>query len=142
MTAKFFISVASACMFTLMAASSCRKSDNSSSSGSKLVGKWTKVRYATDDNANGKIDDWEQREVIGGITNVLEFKNDNTGGEYASNTQDLPFTWQINGEQSLMLIYSTGDTIVHKIALVNSKNLNLTYRSKIGLAEYYYTKQK
>lgn len=126
----------------LMAASSCRKSDNSSTSGSKLVGKWTKVRYATDDNANGKIDDWEQRDVVGGNTNVLEFKNDNTGGEYASNTQDLPFTWQINGEQSLMLIYSTGDTIVHKIALVNSKNLNLTYRSKIGLAEYYYTKHK
>ena len=142
MTTKTVILLFSACIFMASAASSCRKDEKQPTISSKIVGKWTKTRYATDDNANGKIDDWEQRDVAPGVTSVIEFKSDNTGGEYTTNTQDLPFTWQMNGEQSLMLIYSTGDTIVHKIALVNSKNLYLTYRSKIGLAEYFYNKQK
>lgn len=142
MTTKSIISLSAACILLASGLNSCRKTEKLSTLASKLVGKWTKVRYATDDNANGQIEDSEQRNVPPGITNVLEFKSDNTGGEYATNSPDLPFSWQMNGEQSLMLIYATGDTIVHKIALVNSGNLNLTYRSKIGLAEYFYNKQK
>lgn len=142
MTKKSFISFFVACIVLASVVNACRKTESSPTVSLKLVGKWTKVRYATDDNANAQIEQSEQRYVPNGITSVLEFKNDNTGGEYTSNSPDLPFSWQINGEQALMLVYATGDTIVHKIALVNSKNLNLTYRSKIGLAEYYYNRQK
>jgi len=141
MTTKSLISFSVACALLASGLHSCRKTEKQPTFSSKLVGKWTKVRYATDDNANGQIEDSEQRNVPAGIKSVIEFKGDNSGGEYTTNSPDLPFTWQINGEQVLMLIYATGDTIVHKIALVNSKNLNLTYRSKIGLAEYFYNKQ-
>jgi len=141
MTTRSLISLLVACILLVPGFTSCRKTEKSPTFASKLVGKWTKVRYATDDNANGQIEESEQRNVPAGITSVLEFKKDNSGGEYTTNSPGLPFTWQINGEQSLMLIYGTGDTIVHKIALVNSGSLNLTYRSKIGLAEYFYNKQ-
>lgn len=108
---------------------------------SRLVGKWVKVKSATDDNNNGQIDSWEQQAVATGKKNVLEFKQDNTGGEYTEGTPDLTFTWMINGEQSLMMIYSTGDTIVSKIAQVNSGNLALTSKAKFGLVGYYYTRE-
>lgn len=140
MTSRSLIWLFAACAVAV-GISSCKKTERQPTISSKIAGKWNKVRYATDDNGNNQLDSWEQHEVAAGNDNQLEFKNDNTGIEHDAHTQDLSFTWMLNGEQSLMMIYSTGDTVVSKITLLNSANLNLTSRGKFGLVGYYYDRQ-
>ncbi len=121
---------------------SCKKEEKLNTPSSRLLGKWKKVRYATDDNANGVLDEWEMRPVEPGITNVIEFKKDSSGIERTTFSPDLDFRWFIGGDVSLMTIYSTGDTIAYKVVLVTSANLHISTKTKNGLAGYYYDTQK
>ncbi len=130
------------CIFLSAGWVSCHKKETLSTPSSKLVGKWKKIQYATDDNANGQIDQWEIHPADPAVNSFIEFKRDSTGVETGSQTQDLAFTWMITGELSLMTLYSTGDTFVYKITLVNAAHLNLTTKTKFGLAGYYYDTEK
>lgn len=121
---------------------SCNKKETIGSPSSRLIGKWKKVRYATDDNANGQIDDWEIQAVDAGITNIMEFKKDSTGIESATFAVDQAFTWLITGEKSLVTVYNSGDSILYKLVLISQSNLHITTKTKLGLAGYYYDTYK
>jgi hypothetical protein len=130
------------CLILSSGVISCKKDETQPTLSSKVTGKWKQVRYATDDNANGVLDDWEVHEVVTDITNILDFKNDGTGVEYTTGNPDLPFGWGLTSELSLAFSYKSSDTILYKITRVNSANLHLTTRTKNGLAGYYYDKTK
>lgn len=119
--------------------SSCNKNEPSTVS-EKIAGKWLKVKYATDDNANGVLDDWEIRDVEGGVSNTLEFRADSTGTEYTTGSPDLRFYWAITAEQSMTFAYKNSDTIVCKIVRINSGEFYLTTKGKKGLLGYYYNR--
>jgi hypothetical protein len=142
MTQNFKIYLLLSCLFLSTGIVSCHKTETLSTPSSKLVGKWKQVRYATDDNANGQIDDWEIKAVDKSATNSIEFKKDSTGIESGTFSPDLPFSWMITGELSLMTIYNTGDTFLYKVTLVNAAHLYLTTKTKFGLAGYYYDTEK
>jgi hypothetical protein len=120
---------------------SCAKKESANTPSDRLIGKWKKVKFATDDNNNGQIDSWEISAVQPNIVNTVEFKKDNTGVEKTSGAFDLDFTWEIVGELSLQVIYSANDTIRYNLIDVNSSALNLTTRTSISLAGYYYDRQ-
>lgn len=126
------------CIFLASGWVSCTKEKEPETPFTRMVGKWKKVRYATDDNGNGVLDDYEMRPVTQDIVNILEFKKDSTGVEYATHSLDLPFSWYIGNEVSLMTIYKTGDSIAYKVVYVSGANLHLTTKSNVGLAGYYY----
>jgi len=130
------------CLFLSAGFYSCKKTKIPSGTAAKLEGKWLKVRYATDDNANGLLDSWEEHSVEPGTTNTIEFKSDSTGIETDKNSQDIAFRWMLNGELSLMIIYHTGDTVVSKITFINGAHLDLSSKAKFGLVGYYYDIQK
>ncbi len=120
-------------------ASSCKKEDPPTLS-MRITGKWLKVRYATDDNANGVLDEWEIRDVAGGTSNTLDFRADSTGTEYTTGSPDLSFFWAINAEQSMIFAYKNSDTLLFKITRINSSELFITTTGKKGLLGYYYNR--
>lgn len=142
MIKKASIFFLSGCIALSMGWVSCKKEEKVATPFSRVIGKWKKVRFATDDNANGVLDEWEVRPVQAGITNVMEFKKDSTGVERTTFSPDLPFHWFIGGDVSLMTIYDTGDSIAYKVVLVSSANLHLSTKTKNGLVGYYYDTQK
>lgn len=117
---------------------SCAKKEVVNTPYTRLFGKWKKVRFATDDNANGVIDDWEFVATDKNITNTLLFKSDSTGTEATTNAPDLSFRWFIGGDVSLYLIYATGDTFTYNVVENSAAHLYLTTKSKIAIAGYYY----
>jgi hypothetical protein len=119
---------------------SCNKGNLDSSPQARIVGKWEKVGFATDDNSNGVIDQWEKNTATTTITNVLEFKNDSTGIEFTTQAPDLGFRWYFSGDVSLYTIYNTGDTFTYKVLLLSGSDLHITTVSKIGISAYYYKK--
>ncbi len=142
MTKRIQLSFLMSCIFLSAGWVSCNKNDSPSTPYTKIIGKWKKVSEATDDNANGVLDQWEVHPLAAGKTGSIEFKKDSTGTEFNNLTQDLPFRWMLTGEMSLVISYATGDTFLYKIAAVNSAHLQLTTKSKFGLAAYYYDTQK
>jgi hypothetical protein len=141
MTRKY-VSVFVACILTLsMGWVSCTKKAGPSSNYTRLLGKWKKVSYSTDDNGNGLLDSWEIHKLEANISSTLEFKKDSTGLETGTNSPDLAFMWSLNGEGTLVTAYDTGDTILYKLVSVSSANLQLTTKAKFGLAGYYYDRK-
>jgi hypothetical protein len=119
--------------------SSCKKEDPPTTA-TRIAGKWLKVRYATDDNANGVLDEWEIRDVEGGVSNIMDFRGDSTGTEYTTGSPDLTFFWAINAEQSMIFAYKNSDTLLFKITRLNSSELFITTTGKKGLLGYYYNR--
>ena len=130
------------CIALSMGWLSCKKKEEPATQYTRMLGKWKKVRYATDDNANGALDEWEMRELPDGLSNTLEFKKDSTGTESATFSPDLKFRWFIGGDVGLLTVYNTGDSVGYKVVLLTSANLHLTTKTKLGLAGYYYDKTK
>ncbi len=135
---RFLSCILFLCIFT--AISSCSKTETQPSMASKLYGKWKKVQYATDDNANGQLDEWELHNTDEAITNVLEFRKDSTGTEYTTGSPDLPFSWIITSELTMAFSYHGSEAIQFRITRVNSGVLHITTRTDKGLAGYYYQK--
>ncbi len=127
----------SALFFSL---SSCKKNNDDNSVNARIIGKWEKTGFATDDNSNGVIDQWEKNEASTVITNILEFRKDSTGTEYTTQVPDLGFTWYFSGDISLNTVYNTGDTFKYKVLLLSGRDLQITTNSKLGLSAYYYKK--
>ncbi|GAA4460031.1 hypothetical protein GCM10023093_02020 [Nemorincola caseinilytica] len=127
-----------ACFFLSTGIISCTKDEKQPLLSTRLAGKWKKVRYATDDNVNGLLDEWETHPVDSATSNILEFKQDSTGVEYTTNSPELLFSWYITSEQTLSFAYKNSETTIFKIARINSANLELTTRTKNGLVGYYY----
>lgn len=138
MLRKFQLLFISSCVFLSAGVVSCNKDEKQPTVSSRVVGKWKKVRYATDDNANNVLDDWEMRNVVPDVENKLDFKSDNTGIEYTTNSPDLPFTWSVNAELTMTFTYKNSDPIMYKITHINTGSLEMTTRTKNGLAGYYY----
>ncbi len=107
----------------------------------RILGKWKKVKFATDDNANGLLDSWEFRNANSAVVNTLDFNKDSTGLETSTGSPDLPFTWYINAEQTLKIEYNTGDAFFYKIIRLDGGKLQITAKTQIGLAGYYYDAQ-
>lgn len=119
---------------------SCNKKDNDTSPNARIIGRWQKTGFATDDNSNGMIDVWEKNAASTVISNILEFKKDSTGVEYTSQAPDLGFVWFFRGDISLYTVYNTGDTFKYNVLLLSGKELQITTNSKLGLSAYYYKK--
>lgn len=117
---------------------SCNKKNAVSSASSRLVGKWKKVRYATDDNRNGILDSWEEHPTDPTILNELQFKGDSTGVETTTQAPELNFHWWLSTEGQLVVVYTTGDTTFYRISYATLANLYLTSNTNLGLVGYYY----
>jgi hypothetical protein len=118
---------------------SCQKSTVTNPSV-RIIGKWKKANYATDDNVNGVIDSWEMRKASTAVVNVLEFKKDNSGIETSTGSPYLGFSWSLSGGL-LKITYNTGDAFSYNVMLLNSAKLNITAKTSVGLAGYYYESQ-
>ncbi|MES2703867.1 MAG: lipocalin family protein [Bacteroidota bacterium] len=119
---------------------SCSRKEGVDTPFTRIVGKWKKVNYATDDNGNGAIDPYEIHEVENGVNNTIAFNADSTGYETNDFTPQLNFTWRVVEDS----IYRTGSghlSIVYHLAAVNSNNLTLTTNTNLGLAWYMYEKR-
>lgn len=117
---------------------SCAKKESPQTPFTRLLGKWKRVKLATDDNNNGQIEDREIFPDLSNIVNTIEFKKDSTGVEKTTFSPDLEFHWQITGEGSVTLTYTANYSITYRIVSVTSHDLNLTTRTNTGLAGYYY----
>jgi len=120
--------------------SSCRK-ERLQTPFTRLIGKWKKTKFATDDNRNGVIDSREVHYVESGVNNEIFFKEDSTGIETTNSSPALNFKWQIVSGASVLVQYSANDTIIYKIVNVSSVDLTFTTESDLGLLWYYYVKQ-
>lgn len=138
MMRKVHVAVILICLFLSVGVVSCKKNDKQPTIASRIYGKWKKVQFSTDDNANGVLDDWEIHDAPANITNTLEFKKDSTGVELTTNSPDLPFTWSVTAELTMTFSYNSSDTIVYKITRINSSSLHLSTKTKNGLVGYYY----
>lgn len=138
MLRKFNVLLLISCLFVSAGVVSCNKDEKQPTVSSRMVGKWKKVRFATDDNANNVLDDWEIRNADPDIVNKLEFKSDNTGIEYTTSSPDLPFTWSLNAELTMTFTYRNSDPIMYKITRINTGKLEMTTKTKNGLVGYYY----
>ncbi len=127
-------------LMVALLAGSCTKAPLGPSSV-RILGKWKKVKFATDDNSNGTLDSWEFRNANASVINTLDFKKDSTGIESSTGSPDLPFTWYINAEQNLKIEYNTGDAFFYKITRLDGGKLHITAKTQIGLAGYYYDAQ-
>ncbi len=140
MIRKTFFPLIVCCIVLSAAWLSCSKDKGPTTASGKLIGKWNKVQYATDDNANSIIDQWELHDLEPGRISTLEFRKDSTGLETGSSSPELPFRWFLTGELTLLTIYNTGDTVLYKIGAISNSQLQLTTKGKFGLAGYYYEK--
>ena len=138
MTRNITVIALAACLALSAGIISCHKNEKQPLLASRIPGKWVKVRYATDDNANSVLDEWEVHNVDAATTNTLQFKSDSTGVESATGSPDLSFTWFITAEQSLSFAYNNSETTIFKITHINSGKLELTTKTKNGLVGYYY----
>lgn len=138
MTRNIPVIALAACVLLSVGFVSCHKNEKQPVLSARMVGKWKKVRYATDDNANNVIDDWEIHDVDPAIINILYFLEDSTGTEYTTNSPDLGFHWFITAEQSLSFAYTNAESTIFKITRINSANLEMTTKAKNGLIGYYY----
>jgi hypothetical protein len=134
------LSFTTICLFMM----SCAKKQSPSTPFTRIIGKWKKTKYATDDNNNGIIDPGEISSVAPGVDNELYFKNDETGMETSVINKEpstpLVFNWYILADDSLRIAYKANDTITYNIVSISSIDLTLTTNTKQGLAWYYYRK--
>ena len=126
--------------FLVLGVSSCKK-PALETPFTRIIGKWKKVKYATDDNHNGVIDQKEIFLVESGVKNELLFKKDSTGVETTNSSPALSFKWRIVSGASVLIAYSANDTITYNITDISSVDLTLTTTTKLGLAWYYYIKE-
>jgi hypothetical protein len=80
------------------------------------------------------------RKASTAVVNVLEFKKDNSGIETSTGSPDLGFSWSLSGGL-LKITYNTGDAFSYNVMLLNSAKLNITAKTSVGLAGYYYESQ-
>jgi len=123
---------------------SCTKKEAPNTPFSRILGKWKKTQYATDDNNNGVIDAGEIHSVPATLDDELLFTNEATGVETSVDNgvtaTPLSFDWKIVGSDSVWVAYRANDTLTYYIAEVSSHDLQLNIVTQFGLAAYYYTK--
>jgi hypothetical protein len=122
--------------------SSCSKTEEPENLGTRITGKWKKIKYATDDNLNGKIDSWEINAVEGNVNNEITFNKDNTGTEVDTYVPAINFRWNIAGGDTLVLTRAGNNTVTYQVESVNSSILDLVRITSLGLAWYEYKKQE
>ena len=122
----------------------CTKKKAPDTPFTRVLGKWRKVQYATDDNNNGTIEPREIHSVPSSLDDEILFTNEATGVEttVSNGVQStvLTFDWKIVGGDSVWVAYRANDTVTYFLAGVSSHNLQLTTNTKFGLASYYYDK--
>ena len=123
---------------------SCTKKQAADTPFTRMIGKWKKVQYATDDNNNGIIDPGEIHNVPTGYDDELLFTNEANGVETTVTngvaSTPLDYDWKIVGSDSLWVAYRANDTLLYYIAGVSSHNLQLNINTQFGLAAYFYAK--
>jgi hypothetical protein len=142
MNSKSRILFASVLCLPLILLFSCKKEPTFLTASGRLVGKWKMIKFATDDNSNGLIEEWEFADVKPTLLSTLEFKADSTGVEANTNIPDLRFKWLLTSEQTLRFIYSFGDTVTYSVTRSTTANLHLLARTQYGLAAYQYESTK
>lgn len=129
---------------SLAGLSSCAKNEKLKTPTDRLVGKWMKTKFATDDNIDGIIEDQEISAQPTAIDNELFFKSDKTGNETTIVNKEaktpLNFTWELTNKDSLVVNYTANSTVVYNLVSVSSHDLTLTTQTDKGLAWYYYVK--
>jgi hypothetical protein len=118
---------------------SCGKNKEPETTSDLLIGNWKKIKYATDDDANGQIDSWEIHAQEGNIENELVFNKDSTGVENHSLSPSINFTWLAVVDS--LRISRAGNQATYHISSINSANLTLTTNTTLGIAWYLYERK-
>ncbi len=115
-------------------ASSCRKSGEFTTISDRVEGKWKLARFASDDNLNGTIDNYEIHTDTSTRDYELLFNKDgsgiNTNTINGVKSPDLKFTWYMVSYDSLRIAYQANDTLLYHVSDISSKQMTLTYTSK------------
>ncbi len=131
-------------LFLLAGLISCTKKKAPDTPFTRIQGNWRKVKYATDDNNNGRIEGSEIHLVPSTLDDEIFFTNEETGQETTvSNgvtSVPLKFVWKIVGGDSVWVAYRANDTVTYAITAVSSHDLQLSANTQFGLASYYYVK--
>lgn len=123
---------------------SCRKEESLPTPSERLQGKWKKVRYATDDNNNGKIEDLEIHNSPEAEAYFINFNADATGivnTNFNNVETELGFVWYIKDGDSVHLDYNANYSISYYLSSISSYDLKLISNGPLGLAAYYYKRQ-
>jgi hypothetical protein len=124
----------------------CAKKKEPDTTAGKIIGKWKKIQYATDDNQNGIIDAEEITNQPSSIDDELFFASSQTGNETTTINKNksevtvLEFDWSVS-ENKLWIGYRANDTVTYSVVNINASNLIITTNTSRGLAWYSYAKQ-
>jgi hypothetical protein len=136
------IVVLGACVFFV---ASCQKSSQPSTPFTEIEGKWKLIQTATDNNNNGILDREELTTVAAGDVEFLQLNKDLTGDQNItmadSVTTNYPFTWNLTGNDSVLVRYELGDTITSVIYDINNTDLTLQSNTMPVTSWYVYVKQ-
>jgi len=122
---------------------SCTKRVTPETPFTRIQGKWKKVRYATDDNDNKKIEPIEIHAVLPIEEYYIRFGSDGMGevnSTYNGVLTTLNFNWAVAAD-SVKIDYDANYTISYHISDVTPKYLTLTAVTPLGLSRYYFDKQ-
>jgi hypothetical protein len=124
---------------------SCAKKEGADTPSTRLQGRWTLTKTATDDNGSGEIDGYEIHAVSASQKTQKTFNKDASGVETnifdGITSPQLNFTWKVLGSDSVRVSFSANDTITYYIATLSSANLTLITNTSRGLVAYYYDKK-
>ncbi len=124
---------------------SCTKQKSAATPYERVQGKWKLIKFGSDDNLNGTIEDAEKHFVSSEQDNEVVFNADGTGvNSYAFNnvsSPDVSFNWKIITDGALWVAYSANDTIAYHLEEVSASDMTLTTQGAVSLEWYYYIKK-
>jgi hypothetical protein len=122
-----------ACLIRM--ATSCSKSSEYTTIADRLEGKWKLTKYATDNNLNGRIDNYEIHDDTSIHDYQYVFNKDgsglNTSVFNGVKSPDLKFYWSMISYDSMRIAYVANDTLVYHVSDITSKQMTLTSTSKL-----------
>lgn len=131
--------------------SSCKKKSSPQTIADVMPGKWRLTKYGSDDNLNGRIDNFETRTVANGTLFEMDYKGDGTGVQTnitnGVKSPDLKFNWEFLTYDSLRISYDANDTVTYYVNSSSSGAIGLTTATRIqnsneiGIQWLFFTKQ-
>lgn len=114
----------------------CSRKKGPTSISDVMPGKWQLIKYGSDDNLNGNIDNYEMHDVVPGMSYEMIFNEDGSGVQSNTNngikSLDLAFNWHFLSYDSLRISYAANDTITYHVATSSSVALGLITTTQIG----------
>lgn len=114
---------------------SCTKKNEYATIADRMEGKWKLTKYATDNNLNGRIDNYEIHNDTSIHDYQYVFNKDGSGLNTSVfdgvKSPDLKFYWSMISYDSMRIAYVANDTLVYHISDISSKQLTLTTTSTI-----------